>query len=136
MKRLAVKFAVWLLKQNLSLKDRATLLNAIHEKLATLPLRRIIQISDDGSLIIRGKKLEHEEERLIRNSAQALKHNRAFGLIQDEVLYTAHSFGVNDTTIFEQIYASKMAVWWGQEEHKYLKILIGENPDLSGQTDL
>lgn len=133
MKNLAVKFAVWLLKQNLSLEHRALLINAILDRLAMLPVRSIIDTSEDGSLIIRGKKLDFEEQNLIHESAKSLKMNRAFGLIQDEILYVAMTYAVNGTTNFDQLYASKMAVWWGQNEHRLVNLLCDTEPIIPHQ---
>lgn len=107
-------------------------MNSTLDTLAMLPVKNIIEKSDDGSLIIRGKKLNFEEERLLRESANTLRLNRAFGLIQDEILYIAMTYAVNGTTNFEQLYCSKMAVWWGQQENKLLKDLADKDSDLSG----
>lgn len=132
MKLLAVKFAVWLLKQHLSLEEKNLLINTLLDKLAMLPVRSIIETSDDGSLIIRGKKLDMEEQNLIHESAMSLKTNRAFGLIQDEILYIAMTYAVNGVTNLDQLYCAKMAVWWGQNEHRLVKLLSEKNPDLPG----
>lgn len=131
MQKIAVLFAIWLLKRDINIKYRALILNTLLDKLAMLPLRSIISVNDNGSLVIRGKELDIEEINLLRESAKALRDNRAFQLIQDEALFVAHSYAVNGTKCFEDIYAAKMAVWWGLEENKNIKLLAGENPDLS-----
>ena len=131
MQRFVVNFAVWLLKKDLSLENKAKLLNSILHNLRALPLRSIISVSENGSLVIRDKELDREEMNILKESASALKDNRVFNLIQDEVLFRAFNFGVNHSTNFDQIYASKMAVWWGQEENKLIKLIAGD-PDPLG----
>lgn len=91
-----------------------------------LPLRSIINVNSAGSLEIRGKVVDFEEAKMLIESAKALRTNRAFQLIQDEVLYISMSYSVNGTKCFDDVYAAKMAVWWGMEENKQLKILAGE----------
>jgi hypothetical protein len=132
MQKFIVQLAIWLLKKDLSLMNKTKLLNAILDKLSMLPLRRIIEVSENGSLIIKGKELDLEETNLLRESAKVALLNRAEQLVEDETLYTAYSFGVNGSKCFDDIYASKMAIWWGLERHKHLKILAGQSSDLLG----
>lgn len=131
MGNVAVKLAMWLLKKPLTIENRGLLITCILDRLSMLPLRSIISVNENGSLVIRGKVLDHEEMNIIHESSKALEDNRAFQLIQDEVLYVAHSYAVNGTKCYDDIYASKMAVWWLMEINKNIKILSSNNPDLS-----
>lgn len=107
------------------------LINAILDRLAALPLRDIISITEEGLLEVNGKVLNYEEARLIKESASALRDNRTFGLIQDAVLFRALTYGVNSSTNFDQIYFSKAAVWWGQRENELVKLLADYNPRMA-----
>lgn len=109
---------------------RTLLINAILDRLSAIPLRDIITLSENGSLVINGKELDMEELKIIYQSAIALRNNRVFNLIQDQVLHNALTFGLNSSVTLEMLYTSKAAVWWGQEENKLLK-LITEIPDQS-----
>lgn len=131
MQKLVVKLAVFLLKKNLKLENRSLLINGILDKLSALPLKSIISVSENGFLQINGKELDREELKIIIESAHALRANRVFGIIQDQVLFQALSFGLTQSAKIEDIYFSKAAVWWGQEENKLLKALSGEMPDQS-----
>jgi len=129
MQTVAVKLAIWLLKKQLSLQNKTLLINAILKDFAALPLRDIIQVSDTGSFVINGREINYEERNLLKESAKALRDNRVFGLIQDQVLYKAFTFAVNSSIDFNQIYFSKAAVWWGRTEHELIK-LLSDSPDL------
>lgn len=131
MQKVVIKIIGWLLSKNLPLKDRVLLINIILDRLSMLPIRNILETSADGSLVIKGKQLDREEMRLIQDSANALRDNRVFGLIQDQVLYNALTFGLNSSTTLEMLYTSKAAVWWGMEENKLIRLLTGD-PDQSG----
>ena len=126
MQKIIIKIIGWLLSRNLGLKNRTLLINSVLDKLSMLPVRNIITVSENGSLVINGKELDHEEMKLIQDSAKALRDNRVFGLIQDQVLHNALSFGLNTSTTLEMLYTSKAAVWWGMEESKLIKLLTGE----------
>ena len=92
-----------------------------------LPIRNIIEVSENGSLVINGKELDPEEMKLLQDNAKNLRDNRAFGLIQDQVLHNALSFGLNASTTLEMLYTSKAAVWWGMEQNKLIKLIAGES---------
>jgi hypothetical protein len=99
------------------------------QKLSALPLHDIIKLSENGSLLVNGKELDYEEAGLLHDSAKALKDNRVFGLIQDQILFEAMSSSVASKDS-EQLYFFKAAVWWGRRENEIIKLF--ENPDLSG----
>jgi uncharacterized protein YxjI len=134
MEKYAVKLAVWLLKKRLNLEEKTELMNAVLKSLSALPLRNVIEVMGDGSLSIKGKVLDFEERRILEDSAKALKDNRAFQLIQDQVLYTSLSFGLNQSVTLDMLYTSKAAVWWGSQENQIIKLLANET-DQSGVTD-
>lgn len=130
--RTATKFAIWLLKRSdITLSDRHLLTNSVLDKLAALPLRDIIVINE-SSLIVNGKVLSREEVMQLRESAKAALGSRALGLIRDQVLYKAYTFGVNTSINFDQVYFAKAAVWWGQEEDKILNALASIGNEDSG----
>lgn len=125
-----IKLVLFLLKhKKVSMADRHKLLNGVLDKLAALPVHDIIQVSESGSLIVNGKVLSVEELGLLRESAKNALQSRALGLVQDQVLFTAFTFGINTSTNFDQIYFSKAAIWWGQQQHKLLKLLANVNDE-------
>lgn len=124
MQKAIVKFIVWYLKRNLELNNKSILLTSILKQLQALPLHEIVKY-EDGSLIVRGKVLEPEEANLLRTSAKSLLSNRAFGLIQDEVLFESMSGSIASSNI-DQLYFFKSASWWGKRENELIKILASD----------
>lgn len=116
---------VCFLKRNLSLQNKSKLFTAIYTQLSVLPLHEIIKASENGSLVIKGKELDYEEYGLLKDSAKALRDNRVYGLIQDQILFEAMTLSVNATN-FEQTYFSKACVWWGRRENELTKLIAGE----------
>lgn len=129
MQKIVVKFTVWLLeRKKISLENKSFLIRAILGKLDALPLHGIIEY-DNGSLVVRGKQIDIDDFRILKDSARALKDNRLYGLIQDQILFEAMTLGINSTN-FEQGYFSKAAVWWGRRENEILKLVLGESEPL------
>lgn len=125
MRRLVVKWTVWLLKNKyLSLKERSVLLTAILDKLDALPLYDIIQVNEsDGSIVVNGKSLDLEEMKLVRESAVAALNSRAEKLIEDQVIYESYTYGTNTAVNLDQLFFAKAAIWWGKRRHEHLKTL-------------
>ena len=130
MKKFAVQFAVWMLKKELPLKEKVKLLNAILDRLQALPLSSIISVSETGSLVINGKEIDYEEMGLLKESAKALKDNRVYGIIQDQVLFESMNGSIASTNL-EQLYFFKASVWWGKRESELVKLIAGDS-DLLG----
>lgn len=129
--RLAAKFAVWCLsKARLSYEDRALLTNQILDSLAALPLHDIIYINEEGSLFIRGKAVEMEVAKKLRDSAGVALNSYALNLIRDQVLFEALNMGMIGMTRIEESVFSKAAVWWGQRQEKILVMLAQANRNL------
>jgi len=126
MQRFVIQIIAWLLSKNLSIQNRTLLINLVLDRLSSLPIKNIIVLNENGSLVINGKELDQEEMHLLQDNAKNLRDNRAFGLIQDQVLHNALSFGLNASTTLEMLYTSKAAVWWGQEQNRLIKLIAGE----------
>ena len=127
MQRFVIQIIAWLLSKNLSIQNRTLLINLVLDRLSSLPIKNIIVLNENGSLVINGKELDQEEMHLLQDNAKNLRDNRAFGLIQDQVLHNALSFGLNASTTLEMLYTSKAAVWWGMEQNKLIKLIAGES---------
>ena len=110
-------------KHDLSLEERSLLITAVLGKIAALPLRDIIIPNEEG-LFVNGRKATSEEQVSLRESAIAVLNSKAFRLIREQVLY-ATFVQATKSAIFEDMIFSKAAVWFGQQEETYLRLLAG-----------
>lgn len=121
-----VSLVLWFLKRSrISLEQKGILLNGILDKLAMLPLRDIIQINQEGMLVVNEVIVDRDKASSLRDSAKSVLLNEANTLVDNQVLFEAFNFGINSSVNFEQIYSAKMAVWWGKQRYKHLTLLAG-----------
>lgn len=124
--RLTVKLVLWLLNNsNLSIEDRGLLTTTVLDRLAALPLRDMIVVNEDGSLFVNGRRLTQESKARLRESARTALNNEAFKFIKDQVLFSAVAIGVHKLENERQSFFSRAAIWFGQQEDKYLHVLAG-----------
>lgn len=125
-KKIAVKLAVFLLKRSdLSHGDRALLTSCTLDKLAAIPVSDIISVNEQGTLLVNGKMIDIETTRILRESARSMLQSRAFKLVQDQVVYASFVYSMHTAISIEELLFPKAALWWGQQEYKYLKLLAG-----------
>lgn len=130
MRRFLIKLVVgWLKGANLSLDERLVLSQAVLENLGGAPLADIISIDDSGSLVIKGRSLEADVWLKLRDSARGAKASTAFNLVREQVLYEAIKLGVHKADNSNQMFFARAAIWWGQQEEKYLSLLAQENQE-------
>lgn len=108
---------------NLPVEDRTELLNAIMDKLQALPIHGIIGVNGDGQITIRGKEVEYDVAVKLSESAKSLQDNYVRKFIRDQVLYEAITLGTFQGSTPEQIMFAKSAIWFGQQEEKFINIL-------------
>lgn len=126
MGKFIVKFIGWALKRNLSLKERNEIVMHILDNLGALPLSAIIQVSDDGSMLINNRSLDAEKALQLRESAKNALNNQAFILINQQVMYEALIHGGLKSLDVNGLMFTRAAVWWGQRLEDHLKILAQE----------
>ncbi len=113
-------------KSDLSIEDRSLLISAILDKLAAIPLTDIIVFNEEGNLFVNGRKVTNEEQINLRESASAVLNSKAFQLIQQQVVYASFVQAAHTAPTTEHLMFAKAAIWWGQQEDKYLKLLSPE----------
>lgn len=118
-----VKFVVWLLKKDLSLKNRSILLSAVLSATGTLPIYNIITTNEQGTLFINGNQVDMEKAIQLRESARGALNNQARRLVKEQVRYLAVTQGIHNANSFEQLFFSKAAIWLEGEENKILEAL-------------
>jgi len=121
--RYLVKLIVWLLRKELSLKNRSILLSAVLEKTGTLPIYNIITTNEQGTLFINGNQVDMEKAIQLRESARGALNNQARRVVKEQVRYLAVTQGIHNSNSFEQLFFSKAAIWLEQEEDKIFNAL-------------
>lgn len=127
---------VWILalllrNKRLSIAERNILSTAILERLEALPLRDIIEPSDEG-ILINGKPLNIEKARVLREAADAAIENQAFNYIGEQVRYMATERLIQKVTAPEDLYFYRAAIWFSEQMKAHLQILAQRSPELPG----
>ncbi len=133
LKRFAVKFAQFLLKQDLSQDLKLKLMTSILENLHALPFRDIIVVDDSGKLLVNNRQLDIEQTIQLQESARSALQSVALKVINDQVSFNAITLGVHKVERPEQMVFSRAAIWWGQQQLQLLKLLAGDtgtSPDI------
>lgn len=130
------KIAALLDKKDLSAADRSLLINAVLTKLAAIPLRDILYVNESGKLFVNGLEVSTEKANQLRGSAVMAMRSEAFKLIREQVVYATFVQAAHTAITTEHLMFGKAALWWGQQEDRYFKMLTNEdrngNPSLEG----
>lgn len=122
-KKSAAQNAVDLLnKTDLSIEDRSMLTSCLLDRLCAYPLSDIITV-DNGSLYIKGKGVDLETATKLRESAKGALANFALNTIYEQVKFEAIVTGFIKADSEKQSFFGKAAIWWGEREAYYLKLL-------------
>lgn len=122
------RLAVWLTnyslkKSDLSLEDRNKIITNIMGSLDALPIYGIIDVNEDGEVLVSGRSLDLEKAKQIRESASLALDNIALKIVNEQVLFTAVTGGMHNATLPEHLYFYRAAIWFGQQLERQLKIL-------------
>jgi hypothetical protein len=124
--RIATKLAVWLLgRAAISVEDRNLLTAALLEKVNAFPLRDIITGSESGEILVNGAPLDTDVLVKMRETAKVALENNALKLVWDQMLYRSLLGSVTGVKP-EDILFYRTAMWNGEQERRYLRILAGE----------
>lgn len=120
---IALKLIKILLNKSLDITQRNQLSNIILDNLDALPIRGIINIDDEGQILINGRSLDLEKAMQLREASRVALENKALQIVNEQVTYTAVVNGINKAITPEQMNFNKAAIWFGQEQERLLKIL-------------
>lgn len=124
LKRFGIKILSYLLKSSeLSDEDRSLLTTLVLDNLHALPIRDIISVNDDGSVVVNGRTLTPEQVLAYKESARGALNNSALKLIHEQVNYVAVSQGIHKANSSKDLLFSQSAIWYGQQEIKKLESL-------------
>lgn len=133
--RLVVSLLKFALERAVLGSDERNLLTALLlEGLQARPLADILYIDEDKQLIVNGKPADMEQMRLLHGHARAALDNKTLSLIREQVAILASIGGAVKAAKVEDLIFYRAALWWGQQEDFYLKLLAQrdqeEAPDL------
>lgn len=119
-----------LMGARLSNEDRQLLTTAVLDRLGALPLHATITIDETGTCFVKGRPLNLETARRLKESSTALLKNYARKLVREQVRYLAISMGVHENLTPEQGLFAKAVLWVMQEEDKlYLSLAQHEEEE-------
>lgn len=128
--KLVVKLTVTLLKNvTLANQDRIVLTNSILHVLKALPIRDALVVNENGRLMVNGREIDLETAKILRESAKAALTSQALRIINDQVSFIAITTGVHQADNPWSMIFGKSALWYGQQQDKFLKILAGVDGD-------
>lgn len=131
------KLVAWLLRQDLSVKNRGILMNAVINSLDTVPLRAMISTDENRRVLVQGKLLSPEQAISLRESATSLLNNQAMKLIREQVRFAAidQGFLQNEKADPYRELFYKAALWYAQSERELVEAIAGSQ-DLPLSEDL
>ena len=96
-----------------------------------VPLSAIVDVNEDGQLTISGRTLDIEKAKQLQVHARAALENKALALIREQVRYESYVGAAVKVKTPDELTFYRAALWWGQMEEKYLRLLAGrEEPTL------
>lgn len=112
--------------RNFSIENRTILVSALLDELNFIPSYAILELDEQGKILVEGKPLDSEQSVSIREGARALLNSPTYRLLRNQVAFQAVTVGVHTGDTPERIYFSKVALWWGLEEEKLIRLLAQE----------
>jgi len=127
MNKILANLVIRLLRSSdFSLKERTKLVTALLDKLNFIPYKDIIEIDQQGRIMINGQSLPLEKAIQIKESAKAVLDNQCRNLVREQVAFKAVTMGVHNGTMPEQLYWCRTALWIYQQEDELYRVLAQE----------
>lgn len=117
--KIIIKILKW---KKLKGEDKTRIITALLDNIDALPIRDAISFDIDGTILIRGKKLDLEQIQNLKIGVSVLKDNFARKLIQEQLLYEASLIGLQCVNT-EQLMFSKSAIWMLRRENELINEL-------------
>lgn len=111
---------------NLSIENRNILVTVLLGELNFLPHRAIIELDQQARIIVDGVPLEVEQAIAVHEGAKALLNSPVYRLVQNQVAFQAVTIGIHTGDTIEKSYWARVALWWGLEQEKLIKMLAQE----------
>jgi len=123
MSKLLTKIIIWALKTSkIKGEDKALVITALLSNIDALPIRDAITFDDEGTILIRGKKLDIEQIQLLKQGASLIKDNYTRKVIEEQMLSEANLIALKGVNT-EQLIFAKAAIWVMMRCNELLKKL-------------
>lgn len=131
--RLLVKWALGIIQRaDLTIQERTLCTGMVLDKLDALPLRAIVESSDEG-ILINGKPVDLDKLRVLREASIAALDNQALNFIAEQVVWLAIQRGIHNGDTPEKLYFYRAAIWFSEQMKAHLQILAqAPNSPVSG----
>lgn len=127
--RLIVKLALGVIRRaDLTIEERTLCTGVVLDKIAALPLRAIIENSDEG-ILINGKQVDIEKLRVLREHAVAALDNQALNFIAEQVVWIAVQRGIHQAKTPEDLFFYRAAIWFSEQMKIHLQILAQQSQE-------
>lgn len=121
-----MRLLLFLLKhKEVDQKNKVQILSALTQKLE-LPVNDNFTYDVEGTLLVKGRKLQPEQYMALREGADALKRNETRKLIHEQIAFEAVKEGMYKTISLDTLLFAKCAIWLQQQEDRLIKELSGE----------
>ena len=107
------------------MQQRTKLVGAILDANNAVPLSDIFTVGADGSMFIKGIKVDYDKATQLKASADMALDSAARSVITEQVAAIAGKRGVSEGDTPEKLYFYRAALWWGMQEQQYLETLAG-----------
>lgn len=123
MSKLLSKIIVWALKTiKITGEDKARVITALLANIDALPIQDAITFDQEGTILIRGKKLELEQAQLLKQSTSSLKDSYARKIIGEQMLSEANLISLKGINT-EQLIFAKACIWVMMRQDELIKKL-------------
>jgi hypothetical protein len=106
---------------DLSVSARSLLTATLLDKLKALPASAILSKDEEGTLLVRGRRLTVQHAIALRHSALSVINSPIWKLIYPEVQHRAIQIGVHKALDADQVFFSKAALYELQEIQSILE---------------
>lgn len=132
-KKMETKKSVEIIKKLLKLGEKEEVESQEFQLILNFLLKRIniSQIKDtitfdlDGTVMLRGNKLDTEQSIKLKESAMALDTNFARRFVEDQLEYEMIKTGIHSSLNMEVILMAKAAIWIHEQEKRLISQIAG-----------
>lgn len=112
--------------KRLSGDQRTAVMNEALKNISLLPSKDVIKFDMEGTLMVRGKKLDFETAKMFKESCMVLQDNFARKIFEEQTAYEAIKLGIHNGLNTEMIQFSKAILWWNEQQNKLISLVLGE----------
>lgn len=120
---------IWLFKHlsrsNLTRENRALFTGYLLKSIDGVPVRDIINVNEEGDLLVEGRPLTLDELHAFKNMAKGLLDNLLLKTIWDQIRYQCFKMGVSEGINSDSILFARTALWFGEQERQWLRLFAG-----------